>query len=342
MSVSTHRRRRLLPSRRGAARASRERAVVTGGVLAVVALCAVGAGFGAYAAIGDGAGPAALGGQIGLAAPTDPAPGGVVADGRSEVGDTDGTPVAGSPEPGTAPPSAAPHPSPSPTPAPTPEAPEQSTHPDPADPLSPAYNPYTTPGDPAFVTETARSQWLGQQEVVRQCMRDAGFEYLPWQWWEGGSPMPPGLSDGAQAAWMTALRGAPEPAPDGSSDPGCEAVAQGVADEAKAAGTPLSAPLPERDPAAPTPRERWLEFQDAVRACMAEAGQEYRYWEFWNPEFSAVDGSPAMPPGLTDAERAAWNTAAFGSPDAAGQAAPLDHGGCWTEGARAVDYREFD
>ncbi|MDR5701126.1 hypothetical protein [Agromyces aerolatus] len=324
-------------------RALRRRPVVLALSIGVAALCAAGVGFGAYAAIGDGAGPAALGSQIGIKTPGQ-AGDEVVAEGRADAGDVDGVPVteppaSGAPPetapPATAPPTAAPQPSP---------GPEPSTPPvrDPSDPLSPGYNPHLTPGDPAYVPEEERAAWLGRQELIRQCMNAAGFEYLEWEWWEGGSPMPAGLDAEAEAAWMTALRG-PEPAEAAAGEPagGCEAAAQQAADEGNDAGDPVTAPVPGRDPAAPTERERWLAFQDAVRACMAEQGFVYEYWEYWNPEDQTSGGSPAMPAGLSADERAAWNTAAFGSPDASGAEHPLDGGGCWTTGAEAVDYREF-
>ena len=41
---------------------------------------------------------------------------------------------------------------------------------------------------------------------------------------------------------------------------------------ARAAGTPLSAPLPEPDPDAPTEAEELGSFDEAIRSCMAERG----------------------------------------------------------------------
>lgn len=339
------RRRKALAER---LRRHRRRPVAVALVVSVAALCAAGVGFGAYAAIGDGAGPAALGGQIGIATPD--SSGEVVAEGRPDAGDPDGTPIsdpptgappAGSAPPATAPPSAAPQPTPAPRPQPQPSEPAPPDR-DPADPLSPEYNPYTTPGDPAFVPEADRAAWLGQQALIRHCMAEAGFEYLEWQWWEGGTPMPAGLGADAEAAWMAALRGPESPDPaGGSAATGCEGAAHEQAEEAADAGTPVSAPLPPRDPAAPTERERWLAFQDAVRSCMSGHGFVYEYWEYWNPADQGTDGPPAMPAGLSAEQRAAWNEAAFGTPDTSGAEQPLDGGGCWTTGARAVDYREF-
>jgi hypothetical protein len=319
--------------------------VAVGLAVSVAALCAIGVGFGAYAAIGDGAGPAALGGQIGIATP-EQSGGDIVAGGRSDAGDVDGTPVTnpptGAPPTGAPPVTAPPKAAPQPTPSPSPSEPAPPPVRDPSDPLSPDYNPYITPGDPAFVPEEERAAWLGNQALIRQCMNEAGYEYLEWQWWEGGSPMPAGLDTTAEAAWMVALRG-PEPADPaaGWQGAGCEGAAQHASEEAADAGSPVTAPLPARDPAAPSERERWLEFQDAVRACMTGLGFTYEYWEYWNPADQSSDGSPAMPAGLNADQRAAWNTAAFGSPDSTGAEHPLDGGGCWTTGAEAVDYREF-
>jgi hypothetical protein len=335
-------------------RAGRKRSAIVSLAIGVAALCAAGVGFGAYAALGDGAGPAALGGQIGIATPSGDQNGDVVAEGAPDPGEVDGTPLTEPPA------SEAPHPTqpPATTPpgaAPQPTPPAEAAPPvrDPSDPLSPEYNPYTTPGDPAYVPEEVRMEWLGRQAVIRQCMTDAGFEYLEWQWWEGGSPMPAGLSADAEAAWLQALRGdaagvaaetpeaTPAPTPPAPPEGGCEQAAQEAAQDAEADGAPLTEPIPARSSSAPTERETWLAFQDAVRACMREQGLAYEYWEYWNPADQGVDGSPAMPPGLSDAQRADWATAAFGSPDASGAEQPIDGGGCWTTGAEAVDYREF-
>ncbi|MGI9823700.1 hypothetical protein [Agromyces sp. Marseille-Q5079] len=202
--------------------------------------------------------------------------------------------------------------------------------------MSPEYNPYTTEGDPAYVTDAEKSAWLGREAVVRECMAAAGLEYLDWQWWQGGSPQPAGQSPDEAAAWSAALRGA------GGVDDGCRAQGQRAAEDATAAGTPLTAPVPALPgPEVPTERENWLEFQAAVRTCMAEQGYEYRYWEYWNPAYDSTDGSAAMPTGLDDATRAAWNLAAFGTADPEG-GAPNDGGGCWAIGLAESGYRTFD
>ncbi|MRG59149.1 hypothetical protein GE115_04595 [Agromyces sp. CFH 90414] len=338
MSEPMHRRRPVPGRHRQWTRVLRERAALIGGGFAVVALCAAGVGLGAYAAIGEGARPTTVDGTTGIAAPPSPTSGEGEGAG-AEDGSLETTPLPeASGPPASAQPS--PKPSPGPTPPPTQGKPQQpSPNPDPTDPRSAKYNPYVTPGDPAFVTDDAKRAWLGRQAVIRECMAAAGFSYLEWQWWFGGSPMPPNLDTDAQNSWMSALRGEALADPEvGWDRAGCEGQAQHAADEAEAAGTPLTAellPMPD----GPTPRERWLEFQDAVRTCMADAGHEYRYWEFWNPEYAGDGGPAAMPPGLDDAARAAWNTAAFGSPD--GGDGSLDTGGCWTIGADRTAYSEW-
>ncbi|MWB99147.1 hypothetical protein [Agromyces seonyuensis] len=289
---------------------------------------------------------------------------------------------------------------PTPSTAPTPSAPPTSAPPTtdapdvPAtDPMSPEYNPYTTVGDPAYLTEGVRREWLGQEAVVRDCMSAAGFEYLPWQWWYGGSPLPTGLSADEEAAWYAAYAGGaadgaatssafhaepvneseaeaeqgtdavpetaeppvteppvtptPEPTPDPTPDPtptpdpgGCRAVGQAAAEAAVAAGAPLAADLPAAPgPEVPTEREAWLAFQDEVRACMSSAGFEYRYWQYWNPAYTAPPGGilAAEPEGLDEATRAAWQAALYG---AAGSA-PSEGGGCWASGMSSSGYRAF-
>ncbi|MFF2372280.1 hypothetical protein [Agromyces sp. NPDC058110] len=310
------------------------------GLAGVIAMCGLGATAGVHAAGGDDASPAVLLAKVlgsdqepeGLGTdasgvrPIDEGPEGQGADGAPpEVAPTDAPAPTATPAPpaDTAPPV-------DPAPAPDGDAPDQAL--DPSDPLSPEYNPYTTVGDPAYVTDDQKATWLGREAVVRTCMADAGFEYLDWQWWLGGSPQPADLSTDAAAAWTAALRGTPE------TDDGCQAQALRAAEEAEAAGTPLRADLPAPPgPEVPTERENWLAFQAAVRSCMADQGLEYRYWEYWNPAYDASGGSPAMPPGLTGDALTAWNLAAFGDTSNTNAG-----GGCWASGLQTSGYRTFD
>ena len=78
-------------------------------------------------------------------------------------------------------------------------------------------------------------------------------------------------------------------------------------------------PAARREP--PTPmlrrpsaaeREAWLRFQQVVRTCMADAGHEYLYWEWWSPGSDPSNRFPAMPDDLTPEEFAAWELALYG------------------------------
>ncbi|SFR90460.1 hypothetical protein SAMN05428970_3672 [Agromyces sp. CF514] len=304
------------------------------GAAGVLALCALGATAGVHAAGGDDASPAVL---LAKVLGTDRASDGDVgtdASGVRPIGDAGGAQGGRGDDSPPQTPAPTPRPTPDAAPAPAPDpgdgAPDEPL--DPSDPMSPEYNPYLVPGDPAFVGDDEKSAWLGREAVVRSCMADAGYQYLDWQWWLGGSPQPDGLSADEAAAWSTALRGAPD------SGDGCRAQAQRAAEDAAAAGTPLSAPVPPvPGPEVPTPREDWLAFQSEVRACMSDAGLEYRYWENWNPDYDSTEGSPAMPTGMDAAAIAAWNTAAFG--DASDTNAG---GGCWATGLETSGYRTFD
>lgn len=104
---------------------------------------------------------------------------------------------------------------------PTERVPRHSTTPEPNDPApSPGTSP-DEPGDetppPADPVPTAEEQaaWLSFQQLVRDCMTSAGFEYRHWKWWEAESPdpeslapaMPDDLTEPGQAAWREALYG---------------------------------------------------------------------------------------------------------------------------------------
>lgn len=181
------------------------------------------------------------------------------------------------------------------------------------------YNPYLDPLSDEYVTPEARSEWLGKQVVIRECMADAGFDFLEWQWWLGGSPQPTGLDYETSVLWTQALYGPDINNPGG----GCASEGDEAEAAARAAGQPLGASETPVDPEAATEREIWLEFQQRVRDCMAEAGHEYLYFEWWNP-----DGAGAQPLDLTEAERAEWALALDG--DAAGGAAyRWEDAGCW-------------
>jgi hypothetical protein len=94
-------------------------------------------------------------------------------------------------------------------------------------------------------------------------------------------------------------------------------------------------PVPA-DPAAATPagtapvlteRQQWLVFQDAVRQCMAGAGKEYLYFEWWNPIYQG-DGDPARPQDLSPDEAASWSLALYGD-TGGGADYHWEDAGCW-------------
>jgi hypothetical protein len=89
----------------------------------------------------------------------------------------------------------------------------------------------------------------------------------------------------------------------------------------------------------PSPEEQqtWLAFQQVVRECMAEAGHEYRHWEWWNTEDRDPQATEsAMPPGLSDEASAAWELALHGT------AADDAHDtGCWGVGLQSVSERRM-
>ena len=78
-----------------------------------------------------------------------------------------------------------------------------------------------------------------------------------------------------------------------------------------------------------TERQQWLVFQDAVRQCMAGEGQEYLYFEWWNPAYQKEIGvNPAMPPGLSTDEKASWELTLNGN-TGGGADYHWENAGCW-------------
>ncbi|GAA4379965.1 hypothetical protein [Agromyces bauzanensis] len=86
-------------------------------------------------------------------------------------------------------------------------------------------------------------------------------------------------------------------------------------------GAPVTAPTPDE-------QKRWLAFQQVVRDCMADAGQEYLYWEWWNPGADTSNRFPAMPADLTPDELAAWQLALNGD-TGTGDDYRWQDAGCW-------------
>jgi hypothetical protein len=175
----------------------------------ILALCAIGVGAGVHAALGDGDGPAIQLANRGvdLRPEADGGDADALGDGSAAGSPDDGAPPA-SDDPGAqAPRSTAPADPPA-SGVPTPGTPP-STRPGvpPTTPPTGATNPYLDPADPRYVPAAERVAWLEGEQRIRQCMADAGLVYLEWEWWQGGTPMPDGLDESAETAWMLALRG---------------------------------------------------------------------------------------------------------------------------------------
>ncbi|GAA1788508.1 hypothetical protein [Agromyces lapidis] len=121
-----------------------------------------------------------------------------------------------------------------------------------------------------------RSEYMGREQVIAECMSGQGVEYLPAAPWLNQNKQPRGLSFEQSVIWLNAYYGEQR---DGWSVPasewerrGCLGVGDHAVAVARAAGTPLSAPLPEPDPEALTWEEAAAVYQAEVDACMTEHG----------------------------------------------------------------------
>jgi hypothetical protein len=125
-----------------------------------------------------------------------------------------------------------------------------------------------------------------------------------------GSPAPPATTSPTPPASTPT----PTPDPDGP-----------VFDERAPGGPDAGA-----DSGPPTPEEQqaWLAFQQIVRECMAEAGHEYLYWEWWNPALDTSNRFPAMPADLGPEQSAAWALALHGD-SSSGKDYRWQRAGCW-------------
>jgi hypothetical protein len=122
------------------------------------------------------------------------------------------------------------------------------------------------------------------------------------------------------------------PAPTPSADPDGVAPDDPSADTPDAVGRAPGGPprTPDADAAPPSAEEReaWRRFQQVVRTCMAEAGHEYRYWEWWSAASDPSNRFPAMPDDLTPEQFAAWELALYGATADGGETRGED-AGCW-------------
>lgn len=136
-----------------------------------------------------------------------------------------------------------------------------------------------------------------------------------------------------QTPTQDAARPSPTPVP-GTVEPAEVAAPAPVAEPALEPEPETTAPEPAPDPL-PGPvsddygsftaeQAEWLAFQQVVRDCMAGAGQEYLYWEWW----SGVGISGGMPTHLVGVERAAWELALSGD-GPLGDEYRSEEAGCW-------------
>ena len=121
-----------------------------------------------------------------------------------------------------------------------------------------------------------RSEYMGREQVIAECMAEQGVEYLPAAPWLNQDAQPRGLSFEQSMMWLNAFYGEARedwsvPASEWERR-GCLGVGEHAVAVARAAGTPLSAPVPEPDPNALTEAEEWARFEEAVRSCMTEKG----------------------------------------------------------------------
>lgn len=135
----------------------------------------------------------------------------------------------------------------------------------------------TLPGTfDSLESDEDRSEYMGREQVIAECMAGKGVEYLPAAPWLNQDAQPRGLSFEQSIMWLNAYYGEERESwsvPAGEWERrGCLGVGEHAVAVARAAGTPLSAPLPEADPNALTEEEELALFRDTIAACMAEKG----------------------------------------------------------------------
>lgn len=154
----------------------------------------------------------------------------------------------------------------------------------------------------------------------------------------GTDPATPRPTQPAPSAPPSAAPGTPAPTPGPTPAPTDEPAPPTADDEASeppAPGGPPTDGTRPIEPPTPDEQETWLAFQQLVRECMADAGHEYLYWEWWNPAPDASNRFPAMPDDLTPEQYAAWELALHGE-TGSGDAYRWEDGGCWGAAVHAT------
>ena len=132
----------------------------------------------------------------------------------------------------------------------------------------------TSDSEPLLIED--HSEYMGREQVIAECMAGKGVEYLPAAPWLNQDAQPRGLSFEQSIMWLNAFYGEARedwsvPASEWKRR-GCLGVGDHAVAVARAAGTPLSAPIPEPDPDAPTEAEERAAFDEAIESCLAEKG----------------------------------------------------------------------
>jgi hypothetical protein len=117
----------------------------------------------------------------------------------------------------------------------------------------------------------------------------------------------------------------PAPVPQPTPAPGWRPP---LAGQPEAPGGPPHSPSPGAPHPTAAEKQAWLAFQQVVRDCMADAGQEYLDWEWWDPAPDTSNRFPAMPADLTPEEFAAWEFFLDGD-GATGDDYRWEDAGCW-------------
>ena len=145
---------------------------------------------------------------------------------------------------------------------------------------------------------------------------------------DGATPQPPSSPPTPPVGGGPGTPGpTPSPTPGPPPTPAPE-LRPPLTGQPEAPGGPAPAPNPGAAHPTDAEKETWLAFQQIVRDCMGDAGQEYLDWEWWNPAPDASNRFPAMPADLTPEEYVAWEFALDGDSGTADDYRWED-AGCW-------------
>ena len=157
---------------------------------------------------------------------------------------------------------------------------------------------------------------------------------------DGALPTPatPPPSTPPADAPPTGERGTPVPTPAPDPDRGApdDPSGEGPVADGRAPGGPPRSPVADATPPSAEERAAWIRFQRVVRTCMADAGHEYRHWEWWSAGSDPSNRFPAMPDDLTPEQFTAWELALYGA-TTGGEETRGEDAGCWGYALRVTD-----